>query len=95
MSCVDIAQRQIKKSVNDKMNYKVIRLAKNQLECLLVSDEEGDKSVCAMNVKVGNLEDPLEYEGLAHFCEHMLFLGTAKYPVESEYKAFLSKNAGT
>lgn len=43
-----------------------------------------------MHVAVGSLEDPIELQGLAHFCEHMLFLGTSKYPIESEYKAFLS-----
>lgn len=68
---------------------------KNELDCLLINDLEADKSACSMNVKVGNLEDPIEYQGLAHFCEHMLFLGTEKYPVESEYKSFLNKHAGT
>eukprot|EP00438_Fugacium_kawagutii_P000913 Skav211588 [mRNA] locus=scaffold2962:17002:19062:- [translate_table: standard] len=29
--------------------------------------------------------DPLERLGLAHFHEHMLFLGTEKYPKEDEY----------
>jgi len=36
--------------------------------------------------------DPEELPGLAHFCEHMLFLGTEKYPVENEYSRFLSEN---
>lgn len=31
---------------------------------------------------------------MAHFLEHMLFLGTEKYPDESEYKKYLQKNAG-
>lgn len=36
--------------------------------------------------------DPKDLPGLAHFCEHMLFLGTEKYPVENEYPRFLSEH---
>ena len=36
--------------------------------------------------------DPQDLPGLAHFCEHMLFLGTEKYPVENEYPRFLSEH---
>ncbi|MCB1135266.1 MAG: insulinase family protein, partial [Chlamydiia bacterium] len=39
--------------------------------------------------------DPEDYPGLAHFCEHMLFLGTTKYPIESEYDRYLTENGGT
>ena len=48
-----------------------------------------------MYVKSGNLNDPNEANGLAHFCEHMLFLGTEKYPEESHYAKFLMKNGGS
>ncbi|KAJ0170064.1 hypothetical protein K1T71_014670 [Dendrolimus kikuchii] len=41
-----------------------------------------------MDVNVGYLSDPEELPGLAHFCEHMLFLGTKKYP---EYISMLRK----
>jgi hypothetical protein len=47
-----------------------------------------------MTVQVGNMEDPRELPGLAHFCEHMLFLGTAKYPEEGSYKHFLKEHGG-
>lgn len=40
----------------------------------------------------GHMCDPKELPGLAHFCEHMLFLGTEKYPVENEYPRFLSEH---
>ncbi|KAL4472918.1 hypothetical protein ABPG72_007795 [Tetrahymena utriculariae] len=85
----------ITQSQNDKASYRIVQLIKNQLDCLLISDQEADKSACSMDVQVGNLEDPIEYQGLAHFCEHMLFLGTEKYPIESEYKSYLNKHAGT
>jgi len=32
--------------------------------------------------------------GLAHFLEHMLFLGSKKFPVSDEYRSFLSQNSG-
>ncbi|CAN0212642.1 unnamed protein product, partial [Phaeothamnion confervicola] len=35
-----------------------------------------------------------ELPGLAHFCEHLLFLGTNKYPDENEFSAFLSSHGG-
>lgn len=38
------------------------------------------------------LEDPDGYGGLAHFHEHMLFLGTAKFPNQNDYSSYLSKN---
>jgi predicted Zn-dependent peptidase len=36
-------------------------------------------------VRVGSMCDPPELPGLAHFCEHMLFYSSEKYPVEDEY----------
>lgn len=40
------------------------------------------------------MSDPSRLPGLAHFCEHMLFLGTEKYPSENEYSKFLSEHGG-
>lgn len=31
-----------------------------------------------MDVKVGHLSDPEDIPGLAHFCEHLMFMGTEK-----------------
>jgi hypothetical protein len=39
----------------------------------------------AVQVRVGSMCDPPELPGLAHFCEHMLFYSSEKYPVEDEY----------
>lgn len=41
------------------------------------------------------MKDPKEIPGLAHFCEHMLFLGTEKYTEENAYTAFLRQHGGT
>lgn len=59
----------------DERKYEVIRLA-NELEVLLVSDTTTDKAAAALDVHCGNLSDPINVDGLAHFCEHLLFMGT-------------------
>lgn len=80
-------------SSHDKSKYRHITLP-NGLQALLVSDANIDKSSAALNVNVGNFYDPQELPGLAHFLEHLLFLGTEKYPGENEYSQFLSKHGG-
>src|SRR4051812_11689189 len=52
----------------------------NQLEVLLIQDPAAQNSAAAMDVGVGSLMDPRHHKGLAHYVEHMLFLGTQKYP---------------
>ncbi|CAG8728396.1 1021_t:CDS:2, partial [Acaulospora morrowiae] len=63
----------LEKSENDKRSYRLIRLA-NELEALLVHDSETDKSCAALDIHVGHLSDPNNLQGLAHFCEHLLFM---------------------
>ena len=55
-----------------------------------------------MDVNVGSMADPDDIPGLAHFLEHLLFLGTAKYPMEDDYgkvchfyRKFVSTSAST
>ena len=43
---------------------------------------------------MGSLSDPVHLPGLAHFCEHMLFLGSQKFPDENEYQKFISLHGG-
>lgn len=78
----------------DKRQYRAVRLW-NGLECLLVSSPESDVEACSVHVKAGHMDDPDDRPGLAHFHEHMLFLGTQKYPSENEYEAYLSQNGGS
>lgn len=70
-----------------------IRL-ENGLEALLISDPKADKSAVTLSVRAGSWEDPEEYPGIAHFLEHMLFMGTKKYPNESEYSRYITENGG-
>jgi insulysin len=71
-----------------------IRLG-NGLEAVLISDPLAELSAAALTVKAGSWQDYKDYPGIAHFLEHMLFLGTKKYPQESGYQHFIAENGGT
>lgn len=83
----------IKKGGCDKRCYRYI-LLNNNLKCMLVSDGETQTSAATLIVSSGNLNDPKGLDGLAHFCEHMLFMGTEKYPAENHYSKFIMDNGG-
>lgn len=70
-----------------------IRLA-NGLEAYIISDPGVEQSAAALSVEAGAWEDPKEYPGMAHFLEHMLFMGTKAYPEESEYMRYIIENGG-
>ena len=59
---------EIIQSSNDKRSYKKITLD-NQLECLMISDPETEKSSACCDVQVGSMSDPADAQGLAHFLE--------------------------
>ncbi|KAM0729058.1 Nardilysin [Formica fusca] len=50
---------------------------------------------CGLCVGVGSFSDPPEIPGMAHFLEHMVFMGSEKYPQENDFDAFLSKRGGS
>ena len=74
----------ITKSRSDDRQYKLLTL-QNRLQVLLISDPEADKSAASLDVDVGSAAEDKNFQGLAHFLEHMLFMGTEKYPDEKEY----------
>jgi len=84
----------IGKSPNDDRQYRALVL-ENGLKVMLVSDPDTDKAAAAMDVNAGSNSDPADFEGLAHFLEHMLFLGTEKYPASGEYQEFISSHGGS
>lgn len=67
----------------------------NGLEAYLISDSQAEKSAASIIVEVGSWNDPKEYPGTAHFCEHMLFMGSQKYPEETEYWNFILDHGGS
>ncbi|CAE7654494.1 Ide [Symbiodinium sp. CCMP2592] len=83
----------VEKSPLDNREYKPITL-RNGLRVLLCSDRAADRAAAALDVHVGYFNDPPAVQGLAHFCEHMLFLGTEQYPEESSFDTYLTANSG-
>ena len=69
-------------------------LLPNQMKVILISDPTMQRSASSLTVAVGSMSDPKERFGLAHFLEHMLFLGTEKYPDEGSYQKFVSTHDG-
>lgn len=78
----------------DQREYRTLTL-ENGLRVLLVNDSETEKAAAALTVGVGSLQNPDNQLGLAHFLEHMLFLGTEQYPDPDEYSEFMSRHGGT
>ncbi|MCH8842001.1 MAG: insulinase family protein [SAR324 cluster bacterium] len=101
MVAVGCKPRQLEQSPQDKLlaetrtevAYRKLVL-ENGLRVMLISDAEAERSAAAMAVAAGSLEDPEEHAGMAHFLEHMLFLGTEKYPQAGEYQKYLTTHAG-
>ncbi|MEO0443652.1 MAG: insulinase family protein, partial [Pseudomonadota bacterium] len=84
----------VNKSSIDNRLYQYHTL-ENGLRVLLIADASADKAAVSLDINVGSVDDPLDRQGLAHFLEHMLFLGTKKYPEADEYQTFISDNGGT
>eukprot|EP00398_MALV-I-01_sp_L67-1_P000039 gene39-456_t len=83
----------VEKPLNDDRQYKYFELP-NKMRVMLVSNPKADYASAALNVGVGSLHEPKNVNGLAHFCEHVIFLGTEKYPKENDYDDFLTKHSG-
>lgn len=84
----------MKQSPNDFKKYQSLTLD-NGLRVLLINNEDSDKCAAALAVNVGHFNDPSDRQGLAHFLEHMLFLGTTTYPDGSEYQKFIRQHGGS
>ena len=69
-------------------------LLPNQMKVMLISDPTLQRGAASLTVAVGSMSDQKERFGLAHFLEHMLFLGTEKYPEEGSYQKFVSIHDG-
>ena len=81
-------------AATDTRSYRVVELASG-MRALLVSDAAARSCAAAVDVHVGHMSDPARLPGLAHFCEHMLFLGSAKYPGEDDWETFVSDGGGS
>jgi insulysin len=82
------------KSSHDPRDYRYFILSANSLPVLLISDPATQKCAASMSVQFGSSFDPPDRFGLAHFLEHMLFLGSKDFPKEDGYNEFLTARGG-
>jgi insulysin len=83
----------INKGQNDDRNYKYFQLS-NNLKVLLCSHDNYDKIGVSLTVNIGSFHNNKDYLGLAHFLEHMVFMGSKKYPEEDYFNKILSNSGG-
>ncbi len=89
----ELIKNAINKSPADKAIYQAIKLT-NGMEVLLISDEKANKSLMSVGLPVGSMEDPITQQGLAHYLEHMILMGSKAFPETNSLDGFLTKNGG-
>jgi len=78
---------------NEKREFKY-GILPNKLRYTIIHDKSAEMSSVVMSVNTGTLYEPLEYMGLAHFLEHMLFMGSRKYNDEDYYDKKIKEYGG-
>lgn len=78
----------------DKKIYSAFTL-ENGLTALVISDPDAEKAAASVNVAAGSYHEPDEHLGLAHYLEHLLFLGTENHPEPDAYQKFISQHGGS
>ena len=81
------------KSANDDLDYRLVTLP-NGLLCALVSDPDTERSAVCLTVGRGSFDDPHPFPGLAHFLEHLLFMGSEDFPATDHYSEFVAQSGG-
>ena len=85
--------KQPESSPEDPRQYKMVRL-QNGLTVLVVHVPDANQAAAAVAVNAGHFQDPDDTPGLAHFLEHMVFLGSEAYPEAESYSDFISYAGG-
>lgn len=80
--------------VNDNLNYRIITL-KNKLRIFFVETKDSNISSATMYVGVGNIDNPHDIDGMAHYLEHMLFMGSDEYPGGTHFQNQVSNKGGS
>ncbi len=66
----------------------------NGMTVYIISDPSARKSSAALTVRAGSWNEPEEHPGLAHFLEHMLFMGTKSHPDEASFSQMIKQHGG-
>ncbi|XP_072378297.1 nardilysin-like [Diabrotica undecimpunctata] len=98
------------KSESDKKEYNIIKL-KNGLVAVLISEvktqtdsneidgvtiaNEEKLAAATLQIGAGCFCDPVDVLGLSHLLEHMVFMGSEKFPIENDFDSFLTKGGGS
>jgi len=78
----------------DRRHYKYGQLH-NGMRVLAIQDTDAVYAAACANIQCGYFDDPADLPGAAHFLEHMVHLGSTKFPDEKEYKQFLAQHGGS
>jgi secreted Zn-dependent insulinase-like peptidase len=81
-------------SPNDSKQYQTFTLD-NGLRVIIIEDLESEKSAASMTVNCGHFDDPADRQGMAHFIEHMLFLGTKTDPLPGSFHQYIANHGGS
>ena len=84
-----------KPNIDPKIYKYLPELLPNAPPIVVVQDPGAQLTGFAIGVSAGSYYDPLDFPGLAHFTEHMLFLGTEKYPGPTSFDEFISSHGGS
>lgn len=82
------------KPLGDSRVYQAATLP-NGIKVVTVQDPQSMQAAFSLTVDAGQFDDPRRFPGLAHFCEHMVFLGTERYPDPDGFDAFMSSHGGS
>ena len=88
-----LKQYTINKPKYDKRHFIGGKL-ENECKYIIINDKHLDRSYVSVCIKAGSFDNMKGYDGLAHFLEHMLFLGSKKYPDEAHYSKRLNELGG-
>ncbi|KAI5961852.1 AXL1 [Candida pseudojiufengensis] len=73
--------------------YKLLKL-KNNITTLLISDPNSTSTSASICCGAGSFQDPANLPGMAHFVEHMLFMGTSEFPSPNDFLSTLISLGG-
>lgn len=82
---------QLEKSNIDKREYEYLNLD-NNLQCIIIKDSDENLCGACLNIHVGSVNEKID--GLAHFLEHMVFMGSKKYPDSNDFMSSINNNGG-
>lgn len=66
----------------------------NGMKVLLGSEPDLEKARMSLCVMAGYMSDPKDLQGLAHFTEHMMFMGSKHYTAENHLFTYLNGHGG-